>query len=115
MTVRTLAQGLATAAEVVAVVIAAIGLLRAVGLYALEVWRRADPLPGEDIRLGLARSLALVLEVLLVATLLRTVGPKVGWETLGRLAALVGVRVVVGLVLERGVRRDEQRRAGQAV
>ena len=115
MIVSDVALVLATVAEAVAVVVAAIGLLRAVALYALEIWHRVDPLPGEDVRLGLARSLALVLEVLLVATLLRSLGPNVGWETLGRLAALVGIRVVIGLVLERAVQRDEQRRAGRTV
>ncbi len=113
-TLAAVARGLAMAAEVAAMAVFAVGLLRAGVGYVGQLLRRADPFPPEAIRLSIARSISLALELLFVASLLRTVGIEPSWQQLGRIAALIAIRAVVGLLLRADIREEPSRRRADA-
>ncbi len=73
---------------------------------------RAESFPREHIRLSVGRSLALALEFLLAADILRTaVEPT--WEELGRLAAIAAIRTALNFFLRREIAHEEQRQECQ--
>jgi len=89
------------------VAIVAIGLLRALVRYLRDLLARAQAFPREGVRLTLGRSLALALEFLLAADILRTaVDPS--WEELGRLAAIAAIRTALNFFLQHEIAREEQ-------
>ena len=98
---RTAAQVAATIVEAVGVLVVAVGVARAMVSYVVSLLvRRSTPFPPEDLRLDLARSLALALEFLLGADILRTaVDPS--WEEITRLAAIAAIRTALNFFLER--------------
>lgn len=97
---RTVAQAAATIVEAVGVLVVAIGIARAMVSYVGSLVRWSRPFPPEDLRLDLGRSLALALEFLLGADILRTaVDPS--WEEITRLAAIAAIRTVLNFFLER--------------
>ena len=101
------ADALALVAEAIGVAIVAIGLLRALVRYLRDLLARAQAFPREGVRLTLGRSLALALEFLLAADILRTaVDPS--WEELGRLAAIAAIRTALNFFLQHEIAREEQ-------
>ena len=101
------AEALALAAEVIGVAIVAIGLVLAAIRYLGDLVARADSFPGERIRLTLGRSLALALEFLLAADILRTaVDPS--WEELGRLTAIAAIHTAHNFFLQHEIAREER-------
>lgn len=77
-------------------------------LVRTTVNQRVDPHPWLTIRLDLARSLALALEFLLAADILRTaVAPT--WEELGKLAAIAVIRTGLNFFLNREMTQEEKR------
>ena len=97
---RTAAQAAATIVEAVGVLVVAVGIARAMFSYAVALVRRSRPFPPEDLRLDLGRSLALALEFLLGADILRTaVEPT--WDEIARLAAIAAIRTALNYFLER--------------
>lgn len=101
------ADALALVAEAMGVAIVAIGLLRALVRYLRDLFARATAFPREGVRLTLGRSLALALEFLLAADILRTaVDPS--WEELGRLAAIAAIRTALNFFLQHEIAREEQ-------
>ena len=101
------ADALALVAEAMGVAIVAIGLLRAFVRYLRDLLARAQAFPSEGVRLTLGRSLALALEFLLAADILRTaVDPS--WEELGRLAAIAAIRTALNFFLQHEIAREEQ-------
>ena len=101
------ADALALVAEAMGVAIVAIGLLRALVRYLRDLLARAQAFPSEGVRLTLGRSLALALEFLLAADILRTaVDPS--WEELGRLAAIAAIRTALNFFLQHEIAREEQ-------
>ena len=101
------ADALALVAEAMGVAIVAIGLLRALVRYLRDLRARAQAFPSEGVRLTLGRSLALALEFLLAADILRTaVDPS--WEELGRLAAIAAIRTALNFFLQHEIAREEQ-------
>ena len=105
---RALAEGLALVAEAIGAVVVAVALARAAWRYARDLISRAEPFPHERIRLGVGRSLALALEFLLAADIVRTaVAPT--WEEIGRLAAIAANRTALNFFLEREITREERR------
>jgi uncharacterized membrane protein len=108
---RECAQLFATLVEGVGVLIVALAVLVAVGSYGRAALTRARPFPPETLRLDLGRSLALALEFLLGADILRTaVEPT--WEEIGRLAAIAAIRTGLNYFLQREL-REEARRAAE--
>jgi uncharacterized membrane protein len=102
------AQVLALAAEAIGVAIVLVGLLRALVRYVRDLLAWGESFPREAIRLTLGRSLALALEFLLAADILRTaVEPT--WEEIGRLAAIAAIRTALNFFLQREITQEEQR------
>ncbi len=106
--VHAFAATLALLAEGLGALVIAIALVRAIWRYAVDLLNRSDPFPRERIRLGVGRSLALALELLLAADILRTaVDPSP--EELARLAAIAAIRTVLNFFLQREIAHEERR------
>ncbi len=109
---RALAQTLATIVEGVGVLIVAVAVVVAVGRYLESLVGRTQPFPPDGLRLQLGRSLALALEFLLGADILRT-AVEPSWEEIGRLAAIAAIRTALNYFLQREIEL-EARSAGRA-
>ena len=108
---RTTAQAAATLVEAVGVLIVAVGIARAVFSYTVALVRRSATFPPEDLRLDLGRSLALALEFLLGADILRTaVEPT--WDEIARLAAIAAIRTALNYFLERELEAADANKLG---
>jgi uncharacterized membrane protein len=93
--IATLVEAIGVAIVALAVVLAAFGFVRG-----LIVQRRS--MPSDSVRLALGRSLALSLEFLLGADILRTaVDPT--WDEIGRLAAIAAIRTGLNYFLQREI------------
>lgn len=92
---------LATLAEATGAAIIGIAVARGMVAYLVDLaTNRAGISPKEAIRLNLGRSLALALEFLLGADILRTaVAPS--WQQIGQLAAIVVIRTFLNYFLQR--------------
>jgi uncharacterized membrane protein len=73
--------------------------------YVACLVRRAQPFPPEGLRLGLGRSLALSLEFLLGADILRT-AVEPSWDEIGRLAAIAAIRTALNYFIQREIAED---------
>ena len=102
---RTGAQAVATLVEAVGIVIVAMAVLVAAMRYLAGFLRRSEPYSPEALRLGLGRSLALSLEFLLGADILRT-AVEPSWEEIGRLAAIAAIRTALNYFLQREIAED---------
>src|SRR6516164_7164266 len=91
---RAGASAVATVVEAVGVAIVALAVLVAAARFATALARRTQPFPPENLRLDLGRSLALSLEFLLGADILRT-AIEPSWEEIGRLAAIAAIRTAL--------------------
>lgn len=119
-TVKSLAVWLSAVTEGVAALIITIAVVEAVVRTGLLLFR--DVLPSrtalsheakEDVRLRLGRWLALSLEFLLAADILRTaVAPS--WAEIGQLAAIATIRTALNFFLQLEIDKAEARRAGAA-
>lgn len=99
---------LARAAEGIAAVVIAAGILRAFLMWIVDQFtNRTGETPREGIRLTLGRSLALALEFELGADILGTaVTPT--WDQIARLAAIAAIRTALNFFLQRELRDAEQ-------
>jgi len=125
--VKTLTVFVARFVEAAAALIIAVASLQALGGYlrGLVLGRRGrigspdraadDETAGnEDTRLRLGKSLALALEFLLAADILKTaVAPT--WNDIGQLAAIAVLRTALNYFLERELRAAEQREVPRGV
>ena len=102
---RAGAQAIATLVEAVGIVIVAVAVLLAVWRYLVGLVRRSEPITQESLRLGLGRSLALSLEFLLGADILRT-AVEPSWDEIGRLAAIAAIRTALNYFLQREIAED---------
>jgi uncharacterized membrane protein len=102
---RAAAQTIASIVEGLGVAIVAVAVLVAATRYVLALWVRLRPFPPEDLRLGLGRSLALSLEFLLGADILRT-AVEPSWDELARLAAIAAIRTALNYFLQREIAQD---------
>jgi uncharacterized membrane protein len=102
------AEGVALAAEVLGALVVAVALISALLSYARDLLGRAAPFPQERVRLGVGRALALALEFLLAADIVRTaVAPT--WEDIGKLAAVAAIRTALNFFLQREINQEERR------
>jgi uncharacterized membrane protein len=102
---RAAGQGIATLVEGVGVLIVAIAVLLVSARYIADLVRRSQSCSPEALRLDLGRSLALSLEFLLGADILRTaVEPT--WDEIGRLAAIAAIRTALNYFLQREIAAD---------
>jgi uncharacterized membrane protein len=102
---RAAAEAVATVVEAVGVAIVALAVLVAAARFVAALARRTEPFPPENLRLSLGRSLALSLEFLLGADILRT-AIEPSWEEIGRLAALAAIRTALNYFLQREIAED---------
>jgi uncharacterized membrane protein len=102
---RSLAQGVAALVEALGVVIVAVAVLVAAIRFVAALARRSQPFPPEGLRVSLGRSLALSLEFLLGADILRT-AVEPSWDEIGRLAAIAAIRTALNYFLQREIAED---------
>jgi uncharacterized membrane protein len=108
---RSAAQAIATLVEGVGVLIVAVAVVLAGVRYVLGLVKRVRPFPPEGLRLGLGRSLALSLEFLLGADILRT-AVEPSWDEIGRLAAIAAIRTALNFFLQREIAQDARTASG---
>src|SRR5918912_1478628 len=108
---RTAAQALATLVEGVGIAIVAVAVLVAAVRYLAGLVSRVRPFPPEGLRLGLGRSLALSLEFLLGADILRT-AVEPSWDEIGRLAAIAAIRTALNYFLQREIAEEARMDVG---
>src|SRR6266542_3267507 len=99
---RAIAQALATAVEAIGAVIVSVAIALAVVRYLVALVGQARPFPPEGLRLELGRSLALSLEFLLGADILRT-AVEPSWDEIARLAAIATIRTGLNYFLQREI------------
>ena len=105
---RAVAQMAATLVEGIGVAVVAVAVVLALRRYLRSLVRRATPFPPEALRLDLGRSLALALEFLLGADILRTaVEPT--WEEIARLAAIAAIRTALNYFLQKELASEATR------
>ena len=102
---RLIAQTIATLVEGIGVAIVAIAVVVASVRYLVGLLRRVQPFPPEGLRLSLGRSLALSLEFLLGADILRT-AVEPSWDEIGRLAAIATIRTALNYFLQREIAQE---------
>jgi len=102
---RAAAQAVAAIVEAVGVAIVALAVLLAAARFVAALLHRTQPFPPEGLRLDLGRSLALSLEFLLGADILRT-AVEPSWDELGRLAAIAAIRTALNYFLQREIAQD---------
>ena len=94
--------------EGVAALLIAHAVARAIWDYSMIWVRSRSPLNPLSIRLDLGKSLALSLEFLLAADILRTaVAPT--WEEIGKLGAIAALRTLLNYFLERELKHSQDR------
>ena len=105
---RTVAHVAGTIVEGIGVLIVVIAVARTIPRYTRMVVRRDPSFPTENLRLEVGRSLALALELLLGADIIRTaVEPT--WDEIGRLAAIAAIRTALNFFLQRELTAESNR------
>ena len=102
---RLVAQTVATLVEGIGVAVVAVAIVVVTVRYLAELTARRQTLPSDAVRLGLGRSLALSLEFLLGADILRT-AVEPSWDEIGRLAAIATIRTALNFFLQREIAAD---------
>ena len=110
---RLVAQTIATLVEGVGVAIVAVAVVLATARYLAGLAARRQTLPSDSVRLGLGRSLALSLEFLLGADILRT-AVEPSWDEIGRLAAIAAIRTALNFFLQREIAGEASMAAADA-
>lgn len=104
---RFAANMLAIAFEVVGIAVVAIAVVRATMRYARALFSGRRPFPPEAMRVELGRSLALGLEFLLGADIVKTaIDP--GWEQIAQLAAIATIRIALNFFLDRELEQERR-------
>lgn len=115
--IQQLTTWLAIATDAVAVAVIGLAvveaLIRTLVLNAQRLRRSAAETPADELkdsaRLQLAQSLALGLEFLLAADIMRTaVAPS--WQEIGQVAAIAALRTALNFVIQREIDSDQARR-----
>jgi uncharacterized membrane protein len=110
---RLIAQTIATLVEAVGVAIVAVAVVLATVRYLAALTTRRQMLVPDSVRLGLGRSLALSLEFLLGADILRT-AVEPSWDEIGRLAAIATIRTALNFFLQREIAGEARMAAADA-
>ena len=110
---RRAAFDLALLTEAVAVVIIAAAVAVAVWGTLRAAVARNDAHPWADVRLNLGRYLALALEFLLAADVVRT-AVATTWEDIGKLAAIAVIRTGLNFFLHRDIQEAQESRKADA-
>lgn len=103
--VKVVTLSLGSVVEGVAAIIIALAIVRAFSFYIRSFFSQ-QAIDKLEIRLSLGKSLALTLEFLLAADILRTaVAPN--WDDIGKLAAIAALRTLLNYFLEREIKHSE--------
>ena len=103
--VKIITLSLGSVVEGIAAIVIAHAIARAFVLYSRSSFS-STPIDRMEIRLSLGKSLALALEFLLAADILRTaVAPN--WDDIGKLAAIAALRTLLNYFLERELKHSE--------
>jgi uncharacterized membrane protein len=103
--VKSIALLLGNVVEGVAAVLIAHGVIRTTFQYIAQCIRKRSE--SMDIRMRLGKLLALSLELLLAADILRTaVAPT--WDEIGKLGSIAALRTWLNYFLERELKKSEQ-------
>jgi uncharacterized membrane protein len=102
---RLVAQNIATVVEGIGVMIVAVAVVLATLRFVAALVARQRTLPSDSVRLALGRSLALSLEFLLGADILRT-AVEPSWDEIGRLAAIAAIRTALNYFLQREIANE---------
>lgn len=109
--VKTVTLHLAWGVELMTAAIIGYASVRAFYSYSKGIFKyhpRSEIIPKEEIRLSMGRTLALALELLLGADILKTaVAPT--WNDIGQLASIAVLRTALNFFLEREMRQMERR------
>lgn len=106
--IKIITCSIAGVVEGVAALLIAHAIVRAIWDYSMISVRSRNQLNPLSIRLELGKSLALSLEFLLAADILRTaVAPT--WEEIGKLAAIAALRTLLNYFLERELKHSHER------
>ena len=103
--VKELTLAIATIIEAIAAILVAIGTFRALLSYGKSILKELAP--SVSVRLALGKTLAIALEFLLGADILRTaVSPS--WEDIGKLASIAALRTLLNYFLEKELRSEQK-------
>jgi uncharacterized membrane protein len=106
--IKTATISIAQFIELLAAIIITFASIRAIINYFNDILKRSGGyLPGIEIRLNLGKSLAIALELLLGADILKTaIAPT--WTEIGQLAAIAALRTALNYFLERELKNSEK-------
>ena len=105
---KTVALTLSVVVELLGAIITAVAIVQFLVGYIAKLFRRKQYLHNAMLRVKFGSSLAIVLELLLAADILRTaVAPS--WDEIGKLAAIAAIRTTLNYFLERELNVMEQR------
>ena len=103
--VKLFTLSLGSVVEGVAAIIIGHAIIRELIFYIRASLPRKDALDKMEIRLSLGKALAVALEFLLAADILRTaVAPN--WDDIGKLAAIATLRTLLNYFLERELKHS---------
>jgi uncharacterized membrane protein len=106
--VKVFTLSLGSVIEGIAAIIICLAMIKAVVSYGRNVFAAQDAMNKVMVRLTLGKSLAVALEFLLAADILRTaVAPT--WNEIGKLAAIAALRTLLNYFLERELKHSETR------
>ena len=106
--VKVFTLSLGSVVEGIAAIIICLAMIKAIVLYGRNVFAAPDAMDKMMVRLTLGKSLAVALEFLLAADILRTaVAPT--WDDIGKLAAIAALRTLLNYFLERELKHSETR------
>ena len=99
-TVRSIALHVSLIVEALATIVIVIGILQLIIRYIPTRKNKDHHLDTKTLRIKFGSSLALSLELLLAADILRTaVAPT--WDDIGKLAAIAAIRTILNFFLEK--------------
>lgn len=107
-TAKAIAQYLSLAVEILGALVIGVALIQFVKGYFQNLFSRRQYLNNSWLRVQFGSSLALALELLLAADILRTaVAPT--WDDIGKLAAIAAIRTALNYFLEKELKEIEKR------
>jgi uncharacterized membrane protein len=91
-----------SAIELLGVSVLVLGFLISTGLYLRHYRRMATPDPVQEFKRGLGRTVLIGLEILVAATIVKTVTVEATFFSVGLLAGMISVRTIISwaMVLE---------------
>jgi uncharacterized membrane protein len=104
--VKIITRSLGSLAEGISALLIAYAVSKTLVSYGRNIVKKIND--GLEARLALGKSLALSLEILLAADILRTaVSPS--WDDIGKLSAIAALRTLLNYFLERDLRHSLQK------